>query len=117
MSIRDFKESEDKIMKKKRMILLAALSLMIFGSTTAMAAFKSATYKYGNNVDATVHGFIDFIEGPLTIQDKVNYNVAISGTQRSKCTVAYEVEVGGDESATLRLKFSGKTKELTSFAD
>ena len=70
------------------------------------------------------------------------YDASITGSQKSKCTVAYSIivdnktrasgtldktqysisasgmKVGyGHEYATLRLKFSGKTKKLTSFAD
>ena len=64
-------------MKKKRTILVAALTLMIFSSVVAMAAAKSQTYSYGNKINASVHGFISFVEGPLVIQDKVYYNAAI----------------------------------------
>lgn len=129
-------------MKKKRTILVAVLTLMIFSSVVAMAAAKSQTYSYGNKINASVHGFISFVEGPLVIQDKVYYNAAITGAQRAKCTAGYSVIVDnsivaqgdldkhcysvsvsdkpvgyGHEYAKLQLKFSGKTKTLTSFAD
>lgn len=129
-------------MKKKRTIFTLALTLMLFSSVVAMAASVSNTYNYGKNIDATVHGYIDFLEGPLTIEDKVYYNAAIIGTEKSKCTVAYSIivdnsiksqgvldknkynvsvtdlKVGYDhEYATLKLQFNGKTKTMTSFAD
>lgn len=129
-------------MKKKRMIFTFALTLMLFSSLVAMAASAEKTWDYGSNINATVHGYIDFLEGPLTIEDKVYYNAAIIGTEKSKCTVAYSVivdnsvksqgvldknkysvlvtdlKVGyGHEYATLKVQFNGKTKTITSYAD
>ena len=129
-------------MKKKRTILVAALTFMLFSSVVAMAAAKNQTYSYGSNINASVHGFISFVEGPLVMRDKVYYNAAITGAQRSKCTVAYSVIVDnsvvaygvldknkysvsvsdkavgyGHEYAKLQLKFNGKNKILTSYED
>ncbi len=65
-------------MKKKRTILVAALTFMLFSSVVAMAAAKNQTYSYGSNINASVHGFISFVEGPLVMRDKVYYNAGIT---------------------------------------
>lgn len=129
-------------MKKKRATFIITMLLMLCSSVMAMAASVSKSYDYGNGINAKVHGYVDFLEGPLTIEDRVYYNAGIAGSQSSKCTVAYSIivdnktkssgtldknkssvsvsgmKVGyGHEYAILRLKFSGKTKNLTSYAD
>lgn len=127
-------------MRNKRIIVTVAMFLSMCGSITALAAAKSNTYKY--NSTSNVYGYIDFLEGPLTIEDRVYYTASIGGSDISKCTVAYKVivdnsikvsgvlkksnptasesglKVGhGHEYAKLQLDFNGNTKVLTSYAD
>lgn len=127
-------------MKNKRIIVVFILTFLFFGSITAMAASVYKTYVY--NSTSSIAAYIDFLEGPLTIADKVYYSVDLTGSDISRCTVAYSVIVDnsqvasgvlnssnprvsesglsvgyGHEYAKLQLDFNGKTKILTSFAD
>lgn len=127
-------------MKKKRIIFALVLVFSMVGSMTVMAASVSKTFTY--NSESHVNGYISFLEGPLTIQDKVYYTASLGGKDISKCTVAYkvivdnstitsgvlnpsnpsvsasDVKVGyGHEYAKLQFDFNGTTKTLTSYAD
>ncbi len=129
-------------MKSKRIILGLAMAFVVCSSLTVFAASVSKRYDYGSGKDVTVYGYVKFLEGPLTIQDKVYYTVSMSGTNVGKCTVAYSVIVDnkekfhgvlnksnlsdsgnglavgyGHEYAKLVLDFNGKTKTITSYAD
>lgn len=105
-----------------------------------MAASVSGRYVY--NSTSYVNGYLEFLEGPLTIQDKVYYSVSITGQDISQCTVSYDIVVDGEikvngvldptnttdsdtdlkvgyghEYAQLNLHFNGTTKTIVSYAD
>lgn len=68
-------------MKKSRMKVIAGLLLCgtIAGASTSLA---STSYDMPiKGLDAKMHGYIDFLEGPLWIADKVYYNGAVSGKE------------------------------------
>lgn len=67
-------------MKKSRMKVIAGLLLCgtIAGTSTALAATSYDMPIKGLN--AKMHGYVDFLEGPLTIADKVYYNGSVYGS-------------------------------------
>lgn len=68
-------------MKKSRMKVIAGLLLCgtIAGVSTSLAARSYDMPISGLN--AKMHGYIDFLEGPLTIADKVYYNGSVFGKE------------------------------------
>ena len=80
------------IMKKKRftaliisLVLSSATILTVFASTE-----KSENFYYSNNIDAYVHGYIDFYAGPLLFQDQIWCNVGLYGPDQD-CVSAFIV--------------------------
>lgn len=68
-------------MKRARRKVLAGLLLCgtIAGVSTSMASTSHDMSIKGLN--AKMHGYIDFLEGPLWIADKVYYNGSVSGKE------------------------------------
>ncbi len=74
-------------MKRKRVGALLA-TLMLGTSIPIINAFASSASKdfaYGNNIDAYLHTYVDFLEGPLWITDKVWCNISLNGPEAA-CT-------------------------------
>lgn len=67
-------------MKKSRLKIIAGLLLCgtIAASSTALAA-KSYDMPI-SGINAKMHGYVDFLEGPLNIADKVYYNSSVYGS-------------------------------------
>lgn len=73
-------------MKKSRRKVIAGLLLCgtIAGVSTSFAATSYDMPIKGLN--AKMHGYIDFLEGPLTIADKVYYNGSVWGKEADLIT-------------------------------
>lgn len=73
---------EMKSMKRRRIAALIS-SVMVTVSATFVTAFASSAvsrnFYYSNNIDAYVHGYVDFLEGPLWITDKVWCTASLEG--------------------------------------
>lgn len=65
-----------------RIITLLLLGVLLIGTSTSLAA-TNATMPI-DQLNAMMHGYIDFLEGPLTIADKVYYNGKVSGSDADK---------------------------------
>lgn len=73
---------EMKSMKRRRIAALIS-SVMVAASATFVTAFASSAVvrylEYSNNIDAYVYAYVDFLEGPLWITDKVWCTASLEG--------------------------------------
>lgn len=73
---------EMRSMKRRRIAALVS-SVMLAASATFVTAFASSAvsgnFYYSNNIDAYVHGYVDFLEGPLWFTDKVWCTASLEG--------------------------------------
>ncbi|MBQ4521354.1 MAG: hypothetical protein IJA10_00160 [Lachnospiraceae bacterium] len=70
-------------MKVKRMVAIAIIMIMstlVGGASVFASASKRISSKYS---DVNLYGYIDFVEGPYWITDKVWYSASISGVDVS----------------------------------
>lgn len=86
---------EIKSMKRRRITALIS-SVMIAASATFVTAFASSAvskdFYYSNNIDAYVHGYVDFLEGSFIFEDKVWCNVSLNGPDRACVSAYYTLE-------------------------
>ncbi len=83
---------EMKSMKRRRIAALIS-SVMVAASATFVTAFASSAVvrylKYSNNIDAYVYAYVDFLEGPLWITDKVWCTASLEGPDWSCVSAEY----------------------------
>lgn len=99
-------------MKKKRRIAVMVLCVIILINVFSVYAANSATV-WHKDIDCKVYGFIEFVEGPLTISDKIWYNGVLSGTDsylivpgaKAKDAIAY-ITPGTDKSTLGSIRLS-----------
>ena len=65
-------------MKTKRILFGIICSIILFGNLICVQASNQADVNHPI-IDCKVHGFIQFVEGPLTISDKIWYSGVLSG--------------------------------------
>lgn len=90
------KKLKDAKTKRVKAMLVSAIMGMtipiisVFGSTSV-----SKDYNYGYNINAYLHVYLDFLEGPLLFKDKVWCNIGIYGSEGACTGTIYDL--GTDE--------------------
>lgn len=74
-------------LKRTGCALLVGATLL----TTAVPVFAGSNTKvtYFNRYDAIGSEFVAFVEGPLTISDKLSYTFTLSGDEKGKASLTY----------------------------
>ena len=100
-------------MKKKR--ITALIISLVLSSATILTVFastqKSENFYYSNNIDAYVHGYIDFYAGPLLFQDQIWCNVGLYGPDRD--CVSAKIIIKKDTTVVKRGDLSYKVKSYS----
>lgn len=67
-------------MRKKRIgVIVATLMFTILTGGTSVLAYTSAAIKHPH-IDVNLNGYIDFLDGPLLLPDKIWYYGLLSGS-------------------------------------
>lgn len=86
-------EKGDKKMKAKRIVAIATIMIMstlVGGASVFASASKRISSKYS---DVNLYGYIDFVEGPYWITDKVWYSASISGVDVSSISQSSDSKI------------------------
>lgn len=79
--------------KKRVRVMLATLVMGVSISLLPVYASSavSKNFPYGNNINAYLHAYVDFLEGPLWVTDKVWCNISLNGTEAGCTRATYKL--------------------------
>ena len=92
---------------KRRLIVFAMLITMLLSTTAVVYAYSSATI-YSTKSNLFLYDYIDFVEGPLIIQDTYYYRGVLSGSDKqfyptkSSATGKIYITVYDDEGSSIK---------------
>ena len=101
-------------MKTKRIAVIVAIMTIsiLAGGTSAFASGYKTISSTSSDVNLT--GYIDYLEGPFTIKDKIWYTGTLWGSDASACTGSDIYITPGTDKQTLPSKILTGTKTRVS---
>lgn len=78
------------MMRSKRVGFIFAVALLVLCSNLSVLAGSNSTSKKFSGYNAYGTEFVAFVEGPLTIADKVSYTFSLVGTDAEYLNMPYK---------------------------